>query len=229
MELTKMNKKPQRKDVEITKDSPKSLGSLSPRNVLKLHKRTLDTNDSLGDSDEPADKLRKTNGDIEFDANQGRKVQSMSVQVGNSLFANSQENDGDKMLNCNAERVSASAQVGDSLHMMNVEMSTGNDVGFRKLNIHREDNNLNSSSSAKQGREFLSTARMNEDCDTDKLTPNVDTQAQRVRPSDNTDENRDSQMEIIPSRKVSTTSGESHTSGLQVDTIVRQVRPVINR
>ena len=225
MELTKMNKKTQRKDVEITKDSPKSLGSLSPRNVLKLHKRTLDTNDSLGDSDEPVDKLRKTNGEIEFDANQSRKVQSMSVQVGNSLFANSQ----DKMPNCNAECVSASAQVGDSLHMMNVEMSTGNDAGFRRLNSHREDNNVNSSSSANQGREFLSTARMNEDCDTDKLTPNVDTQAQRVQPSDNTDENRHSQIEIIPSREGGATSGQSHTSGLQVDTIVRQVRPVINR
>ena len=233
-ELIKMNKKTPRKDVEITKDSPKNLGNLSPRNVLKLHKRTLDTNESLRDSDEPVDKLRKTsdlfNGDIGLvNANQDKNVQSMSVQVGNSLFADRQESDGGKMLNCNAELVSASAQVGDSLYMMNNDMSTGNDVAFRKLNIHRENNNVNSSSSAKQGREFTSASRMDEDYDTDKLTPNVDTQAQRIQRSDNTNENRNSQMEIIRSRRSGTTSGESHASGLQVDTIVRQVRPVINR
>ena len=229
-ELTKLNKNPQCKDVEITKDSPKRLGGLSPRNVLKLHKRTLDTSDTLGDSDEPVLKLRKTsdmfNGDIEFvHSNQSKSVQSMSVQVGNSLLADYQESDRGKMLNCNTEHVNAFAQVGDSLHMMNDDISTGNAGGFRKLNIHRENSNVNSISSVKQGKEFTSAIRMNKDCDTDKLTPNVDTQAQRVQPSDNTDENRLSQVEIFCSHEDGTASGKSHESGLQVDTIVRSVRP----
>ena len=244
LESSRTIKKTPRKSVDNTRNSPNRMGKSSPRRALKLHKRTLDTSDSPGEMFTQLEKTRKDasnlcNGDIDLTVkNQGRDVHSMSIQVGSSLLMDNQEAelscDKKQVTKNNVLLVSASAQVGDSLQMMDIGAVSPKNSSIRNLNTIVTDSAA-IPSNTKYERELIQIAkRKNSVCEKDSssnnLTPIVDTQAQRVVSSDSNDSNRQS-GEGLPAGCQETnrgnvnchqnkiTSQESHTNGLQLDTI----------
>ena len=214
VESPKNDRKPTRRNMENIKNSPKQAERSSPRQILKLYKRTLDTSDSSGEIGAPAEKIRKRtsnlcNGAIYMtEQNQVKDVHSMSVQVGSSLCMGSQEPVG---------LVSASAQVGDSLQIMDNGVTSA------------QDENANS-----QRTESAITKKDSNDCDKDRssnnLTPIVETQAQRVPTSGSTESTRHSGENILTDgteTSRTSTSQESRSNGLQLDTIVQPVKYLI--
>ena len=221
------------RSIENVKKSPKHTALASPKNVLYLHKRTLDTSDSSGDIDEPVVKMRKKtfdlcNGDINLNGdNQGKDVHSMSVQVGNSLFMDSQPTESSRnkkeVMKDKPHLVNTSAQVGDSLQIMDIAVSSGKDK-----NAQGSESDISSSRYRLVKNKVSSTN--SKDCDKDSnssnLTPIVETQAQRIPSSGNTDSTRHSGVSILTGDREASktsTSQESRSSVLQLDTIVQPV------
>ncbi len=252
-------KGPELKGSPQLKGNPRLRGSPkpSPRRPLRFDKPTLNSSDSTSDKCSSSENSmreieRPCNGSLDSEHSECdrpqmkiRDAQSMCVQVGESLLADSEKGRSTKELS--PKHVNVAAQVGESLRMMgndsesqqnsdpNMTVRTKETNGQGVSSSDKQIDSVDKSSSASslqsnnslpeknkrrsRDRLSLSARKRQKESSSDGPTPLIETQAQRVPGSNSTQEDRSELKSSDSSTKPTTTENVKSQASNNDDTV----------